>query len=136
MDSSVYSDIILELYKNPPNYGHLKYHDLKATGGNPSCGDQASFEVIVKDSKIIDIRFVGEGCAISRAGCAVLTEMVKGKKVSEVLGLEAKDVFENLGQIIQTRIKCALLGLVVLKRGIEEFEKNKGKKTETSGIKI
>ena len=135
-DSSVYTDIILELYKNPPNYGHLIGPNFKSSGGNPSCGDFVSFEAKIVDSKIVDIKFVGNGCAISKASAAMLTEMVKGKNVEEVLKLEGQDMFEKLGQIIQTRIKCALVGLVILKRGLEKFEQNSNGLVEVSGIKI
>ncbi len=136
MDSDTYSEMILELYKNPSNYGHLSEYNLKSAGGNPLCGDEVSFEVKIENQKIVDIKFNGHGCAISKASTSLLTEMVKGKTVKEVLKLEGKDVFENLGQIIQTRVKCALLGLVVLKRGLEEFEAKKQGKLEVIGIKI
>ncbi|MDO8634234.1 MAG: iron-sulfur cluster assembly scaffold protein [archaeon] len=136
MDSSVYSEIILELYRNPPNYGKLVDCNLHASGGNPSCGDMVSFEAKIEEGKISDVRFTATGCAISKAGCAMLTEMVKGKAVKDTLKLEGKDLFENMGDVIQTRTKCALLGLVVLKRGLEKFEENKMEKTVVEGIKI
>ncbi|MEK7540344.1 MAG: iron-sulfur cluster assembly scaffold protein [Patescibacteria group bacterium] len=135
MDSS-YTDIVLELYRDPPNYGELQGHNLRTCGGNPTCGDQACMQAIIKDGKISDIKFTANGCAISKASCAMLTEMVKGKKIEEVLAFEGKDVFESIGGIIQTRIKCALLGLVVFKRGLEAFEKNNREKTVVEGIKI
>ncbi|MBI4045011.1 MAG: iron-sulfur cluster assembly scaffold protein [Candidatus Diapherotrites archaeon] len=136
MDSSAYTEIILELYRNPPNYGGLAGHNLKATGGNPSCGDMVSFEAKIEDGKISDVRFTATGCAISKAGSAMLTEMVKGKTVEDALKLEGKDLFENVGQVIHTRTKCALLGLVVFKRGLEKFEENDQEKTIVEGIKI
>lgn len=131
--NELYSDIILELYKNPPHQGKLEHFSLKASGGNPVCGDECTLYVKIKDEKILDISFENNGCAISTASEALLCEYVKGKKVSDVLKIEGIDILENLGGVIPTRTKCALLGLVTLKRGLEEFEK--GKK-EVSGIKI
>jgi nitrogen fixation NifU-like protein len=129
MEPEIFSEIILDLYKNPVNFGHLKEFDLKATGGNPFCGDEVSFELKIDNGKVSDIRFSGKGCAISRASESLLTEMVKGKTLFEIKEISSERVFEELGGVIQTRAKCALLGLGVLKRGVEEFEKNGSKKT-------
>ncbi len=136
MKEEIFSEIILDLYKNPVNFGHIKNHDLKVSGGNPICGDEVSFEVKVENEKIQDIKFTCKGCAISKASESMLTEMVKGKTIKEVKQMSNKEVFDSLGGVIQTRVKCALLGLMVLKRGIEKFEKSDGKKTVVEGLKI
>jgi len=125
VDSSVYSEIILELYKNPPNYGKLEGNNFRANGGIPSCGDVVSFEAKIGNGKISDVRFTSHGCAISKAGAALLTELVKGKTISEAKGFSSKDIFEHMGSVLQTRTKCALLGLEVFKTGLMEFEKKK-----------
>lgn len=131
-----YSEIILDLYKNPLNYGHLSNPELKAKGGNPLCGDEVSFELKLDGEKVKDIKFTGIGCAISKASASLLTEMVKGKTLREIKAFGEKEIFQELGGIIQTRVKCALLSLVVLKRGIEEYQKNSGKKTVLEGVRI
>lgn len=134
MANEIYSEIILELYKNPVNFGHVEHPDLVASGGNHICGDVVSFELRFEGEKVREIKFTGEGCAISKASECLLTEMVKGKTVAEIKKISNEEVFENLGGVIQTRIKCALLGLTVLKRGVEQFEKNEYKKTVVSNI--
>ncbi len=134
MSSELYTEVILELYKHPMNRGTIEGADIVTGGGNPACGDQATFYLKVKDGMVEDIKFNGTGCAISTASEALLTEMVKGKKISDAKKITQKELFAELGNIIQTRIKCALLGLMVLKRGIEEYEKNGGKKTIVKGI--
>ncbi|MBI2598409.1 MAG: SUF system NifU family Fe-S cluster assembly protein [Candidatus Diapherotrites archaeon] len=136
MADEIYSEIILDLYKNPQNFGHLKEYDIKASGGNPICGDEVSFEVKIDQDKINEIKFVGEGCAISKASSSLLTEMAKGKPLWEVKKISNQDVFESLGGVIQTRIKCALLGISVLKMGIEKFEQNGKRKTEVQNLRI
>ena len=136
MVDSIYSEIILDLYKNPKNFGKLTNYDLKASGGNYICGDTVTFELKIEKEKITDVKFTGEGCAISRASESLLTEMVKGKTISEVKKISSDQVFENLGGVIQTRIKCALLGYEVLKIGIEKYSEQGGKKTEVAGINI
>ena len=131
--NELYSDIVLALYKNPPHHGKLEQYSLKASGGNPICGDECTMYVKIKGDTVLDISFENHGCAISTASEALLCENVKGKKIKEVLKLESGDIMQELGGIIPTRTKCALLGLVTLKRGLEEFEN--GKK-EVKGIKI
>lgn len=131
--NDLYSDIVLELYKNPPHQGKIKSFSLEASGGNPICGDQCTLFVKIKDEIILDVSFQNHGCAISTASEALLCDRVKGMKIKDVLRLEGNEIMSELGGIIPTRTKCALLGLVTLKRGLEEFEKGK-KKVE--GIRI
>jgi len=132
----LYTDMILELFKNPNNHGKLENPDLYVEGGNPLCGDQVSFTMKIENGIISDIRFYGSGCAISTAAESLLTEMVKGKKVEDAAKISQKELFAELGDIIQTRIKCALLGLVVLKKGIEEYKKSGVKRTSIRGIVV
>ena len=135
--NEIYTEIILELYKNPINKGILPDANLVAGGGNPTCGDQATFYLkIDKNDLIKDIKFYGSGCAISIASESLLTEIVKGKSVAEVKKITQKELFAQLGNIIQTRIKCALLGLTILKKGIEEYEKSPKHKVNLHGIVV
>ncbi len=136
MNNSLYTEIILDLYKNPPNKGRLDDFEIEAGGGNPICGDQVTFTIKIDDGKIEGIKFFGSGCAISIASESLLTEMVKGKTVEQAKKITQKELFAELGNIIQTRIKCALLGIMVLKKGIEEYEKNGAKKTTVKGIVV
>jgi NifU-like protein involved in Fe-S cluster formation len=68
--------------------------------------------------------FSAKGCAISIASESLLTEMVKGKTLEEVQNITQKDLFAELGNIIQTRIKCAILGLHALKEGLRKWQEN------------
>lgn len=135
MDSELYTEIILDLYKNPKNKGRIENYDLEASGGNPICGDQVTFTMKIANGIIEDIKFYGSGCAISTAAESLLTEMAKGKKVEEAGHITQKEMFAELGNIVQTRIKCALLGLEVMKRGIEEYRK-RGAKVSVKGIVV
>lgn len=124
MADEIYTDLILELYRNPVNRGSVKNYDLKFSGGNPVCGDEVSFEIKLEGNRIKEIMFSGHGCAISTAAESLLTQEVKGKTIEEVLAMTNRDVFASLGNIIQTRVKCALLGLHVLKEGLKEHGKS------------
>ncbi len=112
-------EILLDHYQNPRNYGHLKNPDIVHEEGNPSCGDQIRIEVKIEDNKIADIKFTGKGCIISQASASILTEIVKGKTLDEVRNFSKEDMLNAIGiPISPIRLKCALLGLKVLKAGI------------------
>jgi nitrogen fixation NifU-like protein len=119
MSSEIYKDIILDYYRNPRNFGDLPEPDVRAKDSNPLCGDIIEMQLKIKDGKVDDIRFRGKGCAISQASASMLTEVVKGKSLDEIKAIGKPDVLELLGiDPGPTRIKCALLGLKVLKLGV------------------
>jgi nitrogen fixation NifU-like protein len=119
MSSDIYKDIILDYYRNPRNFGDLQDPDVRAKDSNPLCGDIIEMQLKIKDGKIDDLRFKGKGCAISQASASMLTEAVKGKSLDEAKTIGKPEVLELLGiDPGPTRIKCALLGLKVLKLAV------------------
>ena len=112
-----YKDFILEHYRNPHNFGHLERPDAIAEDVNPLCGDQIRIELELDDDRRVkDVRFSGKGCAISQASISMLTDEIKGKTLQEIATLPKEAVLENVGiGISPTRMKCATLGLKVLK---------------------
>jgi nitrogen fixation NifU-like protein len=111
-----YRDYILDHYRNPRNFGKLEHFDAVAEDLNPLCGDQIRMELKLRDGVVSDVRFSGKGCAISQASASMLTERIKGMKLDEVAKLSKEAVLENVGiGISPTRMKCAMLGLRVLK---------------------
>jgi nitrogen fixation NifU-like protein len=112
-----YKEYILDHYRNPRNFGHLERVDATAEDLNPLCGDTIKMELALDgDGRIEDVKFSGRGCAISQASASMLTESVKGMKLEDVARLPQEAVLENVGiGISPTRMKCAMLGLKVLK---------------------
>jgi len=122
MSSDIYKDIILDYYRNPRNYGELPDPDVRAKDSNPLCGDIIEMQLKIRDGRINDIRFNGKGCAISQASASMLTDAVKGKALDEVKAMGKPYVLELLGiDPGPTRIKCALLGLKVLKLAVYAY---------------
>jgi nitrogen fixation NifU-like protein len=117
MSDDLYREVILDHYKNPRGFGSLEPCDAKAEGQNPLCGDEVSITVRFDgDSRIEEIAFEGRGCAISQAATSMLMEMVEGKTVEEVAALTKDDLLEEIHvPLSPIRLKCALLGLGVLK---------------------
>ena len=114
----LYREVILDHYKNPRGHGILEGADAQAEGENPLCGDEVTISVrFGADGETIDeIGFEGRGCAISQAATSMLTEMVKGRKASEVAELPKEALLDEIGiPLTPIRLKCAILGLGVLK---------------------
>jgi nitrogen fixation protein NifU and related proteins len=116
--ADLYRENILEHYQNPSNYGTIDEPDITYEDTNPLCGDRIRIDVKVQDGKIAEIKFSGRGCAISQASASILTEMVDGEDLETVRDLSAQDILDELAiPISPARVKCALLGLKVLKAG-------------------
>ncbi len=114
----LYRELILDHYKNPRNFGTLDHFDATAEAYNATCGDKMRIEIKFK-SVIEDIRFSGEGCAISQASASMLTEKVKGMSATQVQKLSFQDVQEMLGvALTPSRVKCATLPLEVLQKAM------------------
>jgi len=115
----LYRELILDHYKNPHNHGLLDPADARAEGQNPLCGDEIAITVNFDGGGVIEeIGFDGRGCAISQAAASMLTDIVKGRPVDEVAAMPKEELLDELGVPLQqnpARLKCALLGLGVLK---------------------
>jgi len=113
---ALYRDFILDHYKNPRNFGELPEHDLDFHDHNPLCGDELGVHISVEDDKVKDLRFRGQGCAISQAAASITSDELIGMPVDEIENLDADWVLDQLGiDISPTRRKCALLSLKVMR---------------------
>lgn len=116
----LYSEIILDYYKNPRNKVEIKNPNHSASEDNPLCGDKIIIQLKTENGKITEAGFMGEGCAISQASTSMLLEKVIGKSVKEAKELSKEDIYEMLGiQISPGRTKCALLGLSTLRQALK-----------------
>ena len=140
----LYSEIILDHFKNPRNAGIIEHAEIRSEGANESCGDEVTiFAHVNDDGKIEDIRFSGHGCAISQASASMMTERMKGKSLSEAEEfiehlrkmLTGEEPFSETGEFDELaalrgvakfpmRVKCATLAWTTLKMGIEGYRNN------------
>src|SRR3954451_23245905 len=117
----LYRDQILEHYKRPHNFGRIEGADLEFEDTNPFCGDEQKLTIGLgdargEDDRVAEIAFEGKGCAISTAATSLLTDELVGMSREELLRLPKDFVLELLGiDISATRMKCAMLGLKVVK---------------------
>jgi nitrogen fixation NifU-like protein len=119
MDSSFYREQIIDLYEHPLNYGELDPHDFSYEEDNPLCGDVVRIDVCLdEDGRVADVKWSGDGCAISQASASLLTEEIKGMTLDEVKAFPKETLLELIGiPLSMARVKCALLSLKVLKAG-------------------
>jgi nitrogen fixation protein NifU and related proteins len=133
----LYRQVIMDHYKNPRNRGELQNGALTVNMNNPTCGDRIQLHMQVKDGKIENAKFTGEGCSISLASASMMTEAVQGLSpadallMSEIfsdmmLGKDYDDEKFDLGDIealqgvskFPARIKCATLAWKAMERSL------------------
>jgi nitrogen fixation NifU-like protein len=125
----MYQEIILDHYRHPHHRGLREPYDAEAHHVNPTCGDEVTLRVRLRDGVVDDVSYDGEGCSISQASASVLTELVIGREVADAMEKEAafRELMQSRGQrepdedVLEdaiafagvskypARIKCALL---------------------------
>lgn len=128
----IYREEILEHSQHPRQHGTLEHPDYTYEDANPLCGDRIRVDVKVEDGHIADVRFSGQGCAISQAAASMLCEKVMGMELEQVKSISRDDVLELLGiELGPVRLKCALLGLKTLKAGVYGMKQWPGEEDDT-----
>ena len=123
----LYSEIILDYFKNPVNKGTITKPDGTSTEHNPLCGDKIRVDLLLdKKGKVAEAKFSGEGCAISQAATSMLTEKLIGKTPAQIKKIDNEEIYKMLNiPISPGRVKCALLGLVTAKKAAILCKKTK-----------
>jgi nitrogen fixation NifU-like protein len=120
---SIYSDVLLDHFRNPRNYGSLPSPDVVHEEFNPLCGDRIRIELEINDNRISAARFVGDGCAISIAAASLLTELVLDVNIDQGEVISSAKLLSSLQSDIKpSRIKCALLPLGALHSCIKIYK--------------
>jgi len=123
----LYREVILDHNRSPRNFGRLTPADGEAAGYNPLCGDKLDITLRLNGDRLEDLRFEGQGCAISTASASLMTEAVKGRtreeiaqlyqEVHELLTVRSHEPKRDLGKLMAlagvsefpARVKCASL---------------------------
>ncbi|MFQ5350813.1 MAG: Fe-S cluster assembly sulfur transfer protein SufU [Thermoanaerobaculia bacterium] len=118
---ALYQEVILDHNRQPRNFGELAEAEHRAEGNNPLCGDRLTVELTLDSGRIVDVRFRGQGCAISTASASLMTEAVKGRTVAE-----AGALFEGFHEMLTGDPSVpaevsAELGKLVVFAGVREF---------------
>jgi len=124
----MYTERVMEHFKNPRNVGEILDADAKSTEGSMACGDMVSMylEIDPKTHVIKDIKFKSFGCASNIATCSALTEMAKGKTIEEAKNIKFGDIAAYLGGLPTVKMHCAVLATVSLQSAIKSYEEKHG----------
>ncbi|HKP83706.1 MAG TPA: iron-sulfur cluster assembly scaffold protein [Pyrinomonadaceae bacterium] len=122
---ALYSDILLDHFRHPRNYGSLAAPDVSNEQFNPLCGDRIRLELKLDQSIVSEARFKGDACAISTAAASLLTELILGASIAELAGISDARLISMLESDIQpSRLPCALLPLQALREGLKNYRKS------------
>ena len=129
MSAGMYSEKVIEHFRNPRNMGEIKDADGVGTVGNPLCGDQMTIYIKVKNDRIVDIKFKTFGCAAAIATSSMITELAKGKTLEEAMKITRKAVADELDGLPPIKMHCSNLAADALHAAIKDYwEKQKKKK--------
>lgn len=120
---TIYSDKVMEHFKNPRNVGEIENPDGTGHVGNPVCGDIMELYIKVKDNIITDVKFKTFGCGAAIATSSMITELVKGKTIDEALKISNRTVVEALQGLPPVKLHCSVLAEDALKSAIDDYLK-------------
>lgn len=124
----MYSEKVMDHFRNPRNVGAIEDADGVGEVGNPVCGDVMKISIKVADGHIDDIKFQTLGCGAAIATSSMVTEMAMGASLDEALQISNRAVAEALDGLPEVKMHCSVLAADGLKAAIEDYRsKNSGK---------
>lgn len=123
----MYSEKVLEHFRNPKNMGEMEDADAVGIVGNPVCGDFMHIYIKVKKKKIEDISFQTFGCAAAIATSSMITELAKGKKIDDAMNITRNDVADALDGLPPIKMHCSNLAAEGLHEAIRIYKSNQKK---------
>jgi nitrogen fixation NifU-like protein len=123
----MYSEKVMEHFNNPRNVGEVENPSGTGTVGNPACGDIMKLTIKVEGDKIADIKFKTFGCGAAIATSSMVTELVKGKPLSEAENVTNEAVAEALDGLPPLKIHCSNLAADALHAALEDYKKKQKK---------
>ncbi|HVP40969.1 MAG TPA: Fe-S cluster assembly scaffold protein NifU [Candidatus Krumholzibacteriaceae bacterium] len=119
----MYTEKVMEHFRNPHNMGEIPDADGVGTVGNPVCGDLMTIYIKVKDNRIEDIKFKTFGCGAAVATSSMVTDLAKGKTLEEAIKITRGDVANELGGLPPIKMHCSNLAADALHAAIEDYQK-------------
>ena len=126
----MYTDKVMEHFKNPRNMGEIPDPDGTGTVGNPVCGDLMTMYIKVKDNRIEDVKFKTYGCGAAIATSSMTTELAKGKTLEEAMNITRASVADSLGGLPKVKMHCSNLAADALHAAIEDYKQKRKSKKE------
>ena len=128
---ALYSEKVMDHFKNPRNVGKMEDADGVGEVGNAKCGDIMKMYLKINDDEIIeDVKFQTFGCASAIATSSIATDLIKGKPLSEALKLTNKAVVEALDGLPAVKVHCSVLAEQAVRAAVKDYYDRKGIKTD------
>lgn len=119
---ALYSEKVMDHFRNPRNVGVIENADGVGEVGNPVCGDIMKIYLKINDEQIIeDVKFETFGCGSAIASSSMATELINGKSVTEALKLTNKAVTEALDGLPAHKIHCSVLAEEAIKKAVKDY---------------
>ena len=131
--TDMYSELVMEHFRNPRNVGVIEDADGIGEVGNPVCGDMMRITIKVKDDRIEDIKFQTLGCGAAVATSSMVTEMAKGKTLDEALAITNEAVAQALGGLPPAKMHCSNLAADGLRAAVEDYRARQAAKKQEQG---
>ena len=122
-----YSEKVMDHFTHPRNVGEIPEASGIGTVGNPVCGDVMKMYLKIENEIIVDVKFKTFGCGAAVATSSMVTEMVKGKSITEALTITNKAVAEALGGLPPVKMHCSVLAEEALRSALKDYYKKQGK---------
>jgi len=122
----MYSEKVMDHFRNPRNVGEIPDADGVGTVGNPVCGDVMAIYIKVKDDRIEDIKFKTFGCGAAIATSSMITELAKGETLEEAMKITRADVADELGGLPPIKMHCSNLAADAVHEAIKDYRKRRG----------
>ncbi len=119
----MYSEKVLEHFKDPHNVGTMENPDGFAEVGSSECGDTMKMYIKVQDNKISDIKYQTYGCCAAIASSSIATDMALGRTIEQAEAMTKMEIVEELGGLPDKKIHCSLLAEDALKAAIKDYKK-------------
>ena len=123
---ALYSDKVMDHFKNPRNVGEIPDADGVGEVGNAKCGDIMKMYLKIQDNVITDVKFETFGCGSAIASSSMATEMIKGKTIDEALAVTNKQVVDALGGLPAHKLHCSVLAEEAIKSAIKNYYDRNG----------
>lgn len=123
---ALYSEKVMDHFRNPRNVGILEDADGVGEVGNPVCGDIMKIYLKIEDNRITDVKFETFGCSSAIASSSMATELIKGKSVEDALKLTNKAVTEALDGLPAHKIHCSVLAEEAIKKAVQNYYDRNG----------
>jgi nitrogen fixation protein NifU and related proteins len=118
---SGYSSVVIDHFQNPRNVGALSDANARAEVANPVCGDVLQLMLKIIDGHVADVRFKTFGCEAAIAASSLLTELIKGKALTEVRGITPEQITAALGGLPKVKLHASALAEEALKEALERY---------------